>query len=121
MSESAKFEKKLLDGADEDDDPPCATGSDTVCVTWKPRVQQVHSCVQQISHFFMFGSASDTERDFLSCASLTRAPRPAPEDMAWMIRVLHVPCGHAKAPGSLLLHSQCIQGCTHNWPARLNV
>ena len=37
----------------------------------------------------MFGSASDTERDILSCASLTRALRSASEDMAWMVRVLH--------------------------------
>ena len=39
---------------------------------------------------FMFGSASDTERDILSCASLTRALRSASEDIkAMMIRVLH--------------------------------
>ena len=42
----------------------------TLCVVWKPRVKQAHSCVQQVSPFFMFGSASDTERDI---ASLTRA------------------------------------------------
>ena len=34
----------------------------------------------------MLSSASDTERDILSCASLTRALRSASEDMAWMIR-----------------------------------
>ena len=39
--------------------------------------------------FFMLGSASDTERDILSCASLTRALKSASEDMAWMSRVLH--------------------------------
>ena len=58
----------------------------------------------------MFGSATETERDILSCASLTRALKSASYT---------VPCGHAKAPGSLLLHGQCIQWCTRIWPARL--
>ena len=37
----------------------------------------------------MLCSASDTERDILSCASLARALRSTSEDVAWMIRVLH--------------------------------
>ena len=60
-----------------------------ICLMWKPRVKQVQSSVQQISPFFMFGSASVTDSDILSCASLTRTLRSTSEDMALMIRVLH--------------------------------
>ena len=38
---------------------------------------------------FMFGSASVTERDILSCASLTRTLKSTFQDMALMISVLH--------------------------------
>ena len=61
----------------------------TLCLTWKSRVKQVQSCVQQISPFSFCSFASDTERDILSCASLTRALRSASKAMSWMIRVLH--------------------------------
>ena len=53
-------------------------------------MEEVQSCVQQISpFFFMFRSASETGRDTLSCASLTRALSATSEDMALMIRVPH--------------------------------
>ena len=59
-----------------------------LCVVWKPRVEQEPSCAQQTSPFFMFGSASQTKRDIISYASLTRALRSTSQDIAWTIRVL---------------------------------
>ena len=37
-------------GADDEDDPPCVTERNDVWM-WKPRVEQVQSCVQQLSPF----------------------------------------------------------------------
>ena len=60
-------------GAADEDYQPWVTDKIRHCVMWEPRVGAVQLCVQQISPFFMFGSAFETERDILSCASLTRA------------------------------------------------
>ena len=109
----------------DDDDPPCATCVETVCDVENTGETCTFVCSENTT-FFRFGSASDTERDILSCASLTLAlggrggGGSGSEEMAWMTRIRHCPCGHAKAPGSLLLHSQYIQRCTHIWPTRQN-
>ena len=76
------------DGADDDDDPPCATGADTVCDVETAGETGTVVCSANLT-FVMFGSASETERDIIACASLTRAMRSTSEDMALMIRVLH--------------------------------
>ena len=75
-----------LDGAD-DNDPPCATSADTVCDVETAGETGTLGCSAHLT-CFMFGSASDTERDIISCASPTRA-LSASEDMAWMSCVLH--------------------------------
>ena len=43
-----------------------------MCVIWKPRVEHVRSCVQQISPFSCFGSAPETGRDILAGATSVR-------------------------------------------------
>ena len=60
-------------GADDDEDPPkYVTGAGSVCgVTVTDETGAVARSVNLA--FFMLGSASDTERDTLSCASQTRA------------------------------------------------
>ena len=69
------------DGADDDADPPCTTSADTVCDV--ETISETNTVVSSAKlTFFMFGSASKTERDILSCASLTRALRTTSEDMA---------------------------------------
>ena len=68
--------------------------------------------------FFILGSASDTERDILSCASLTRALRSTSEDMAWMIRALHRSVWSRE--GTWITAAYYIQECTHIWPAPLS-
>ena len=78
----------ICNDADDDDDPPYARGADIVCDVEITGETGTVVCSVNLT-FFMLGSASDTERDILSCASLTRALRSASEDMAWMIRVLH--------------------------------
>ena len=78
----------VCNDADDDDDPPYPTGADIVCGVKITGETGTVVCSVNLT-FSMLGSASDTERDILSCASLTRALRSASEDMAWMIRVLH--------------------------------
>ena len=75
-------------GADDDDDPQCAT--DVGNLFDVETAGETGSVVCSVNlTFFMFGSASVTERDILSCASLTCTLRSTSEDMALMIRVLH--------------------------------
>ena len=76
------------DGAGHDDDLPCATGADTVCDVETAGGTRIIVCSANLT-FFMFGSASETGRDILSCASLTRTLRATPELMALTIHVLH--------------------------------
>ena len=60
--------------------------------------------------FFMFFSASQTERVILSCASLTRTLRATSEDMALMIRVLHYSVTGAvdNAEAGPLVEEECL-------------
>ena len=65
-------------------------GVDVACDVDGNRGWNRFSRVFSNSHFFSFlGSASETGRDMLSCASLTRTLRATSEDMALMICVLH--------------------------------
>ena len=47
--------------ADDDDDPPCATGADTVCEVESAGETGIVVCSANLT-FFMFGSASDLMR-----------------------------------------------------------
>ena len=79
---------EVVCGGADDVDPQCMTGAGTVCgVEVVGETGTVERSVNLT--FFMLGSASDTERDILSCASLTRTLRSRSEDMAWIIRALH--------------------------------
>ena len=64
------------DGADDDDDPPCATSADTVCGGETTGETSTVVCLANLT-FFMLGSESNTERDILS-----RAARSTSDDMA---------------------------------------
>ena len=75
-------------GANDDDDPPCATDVGNLCDVKTASETGSVVCSANLT-FFMFGSASEAGRGILSCTFLTRALRSTCEDMAWMIRVLH--------------------------------
>ena len=60
--------------ADDEDDPPCVIDVDDVCDVETASGSCSVVCSANLT-FFMFGSASETGRDILSCESLTRTLR----------------------------------------------